>query len=270
MSAITFESRTRSVKVSGAERANASILTNQLATDLLEPDKNKELILKAIPARHYLHDKSLQGASWSRNLYTALYAGAFNFEVNGNAYDTFQLVLDTASTMGDDDVIMLARIHAQCELHGFVNGENRSWMSDIISNASHEVFRPGYGWDQVVELLRESNEGPVVMSYSVGDSFLSTMGTEWVHENFDSLDIKIEEDEYDECDEDDLEELKFERAFDNWGELSRDEQWDYASKWIDEQTGKGLEINPSVWPLTYSYNGMTAQKLLEELNEQYS
>lgn len=267
MSAITFESRTRSVRVSGAERAHASIYIAELTTRLLDPDTNKDLILKALPATHYLNDRSLLGSFWSKHLYSAIGAGELKFEVDGNQYNAFELSLNTASSVGDDAVKMLARIHAQCEIHGFVAGENRAWMADIIENAPAEVFRPGYGWDEVVKLLHESTEGPVVMSYSITDNFLSTVGSEWIDENIERLNIELEKDEDEEYDEDYAEELRWERAFEKWGELSRDEQWDYASKWFEANSGRGLEITPSAWPIAFGYHEMTAPKILEELRK---
>jgi hypothetical protein len=261
MSRITFESKERSVDVRGSERFHAGYLTDKLTSIFLDVKSNRKLLIKAVPSGHHLHRLNTEDRDFEDLFETSLNYGSLNLELNGHPIDSFHLRLNTASAVGDDSVKLLARIHAQCEMHCFVEGPNRSWMADIIDNASVEVFRPDAGWDQVVELLRESNEGPVVMSYSVTESFLSTVGTEWVSEMFAKLDVDDEEavNENGYTAWDQLEE--------DWYELDQDTKWDYASRWLAKNGSKRLEITPEAWPVTFGPLGITAGKLIEELQK---
>lgn len=261
MGAITFESKERSVKVSGSERFYAGYVTERLTSAFLDIEGNKELLLKAVPASHHLRSMEINSHQWAKNFELALYHGNLKLNINGKNFNGFNLALNTASAVGDDAVKMLARIHAQCEIHGFVSGKNRQWMANIIDNAAIEVFRPNSGWVEVVELLRESEDGPVVMSYSVTEDFLSTIGYEWVSDTFSKQDV---------ADEEAVNEngyTAWDQAQEDWYDLDRDTKWGYADQWFTSHADKGLEISPDAWPIAFGFNEMTAGKLIEELSK---
>lgn len=263
MSGITFESKSRSVSVRGSERFYAGYVTGHLTSVFLDIGSNKELLVKAIPAFHHLRTMDINSPQWDSSFEASFYHGSLNLEVGGKKINGFHLSLNTASAIGDDAVKMLARIHAQCEIHGFVAGNNRAWMADILAKGSVEVFRPDSGWAEVVELLRESDDGPVVMSYSITDDFLSTASVEWVSDRFSEQDIEdpdaFNENGY----------TAWQQAEEDWYDLDRKTKWDYAQKWLNANASKGLEITPEAWPITFGPNGMTAGKLVETLRNQY-
>ena len=263
MSRITFESKERSVDVRGSERFHAGYAIESINKAFLDISGNRALLIKAIPAFHHLRTMDINSPQWASNFEASFYHGSLNLEVDDKKINGFHLSLNTASVIGDDAVKMLARIHAQCEIHGFVSGQNRAWMADIIAKGPVEVFRPDSGWTEVVELLRESDDGPVVMSYSVTDDFLSTIGYEWVSETFSKQDVEDEES----VNENGY--TAWDQIQEDWYDLDLETKWNYAQKWLNANSSKGLEITPEAWPITFGPNGMTAGKLVETLRNQY-
>lgn len=102
--------------------------------------------------------------------------------------DAGEAVLDinvnSILSAGDPPVVQLAtRIGAQCEVHGFVDGADRAWFADLIDEAVDAgVFRAEMscypqrgehpnGWRAVAGFARADAADPIVMSYSVCDSF---------------------------------------------------------------------------------------------------
>lgn len=96
---------------------------------------------------------------------------------NGHKLDLFHLQLNSALAMGGNAVKLAARLHAQCEIHAWVDGPDRAWMADIIEVGLEDgVFRwkvRDYynGWQGVIDMLRSDAREPVVTSYSVSDYF---------------------------------------------------------------------------------------------------
>jgi hypothetical protein len=44
-------------------------------------------------------------------------------------------------------VRFLARLHGQCEVHGWVAGKNRAWLADIIETGRETaILRDDMGW----------------------------------------------------------------------------------------------------------------------------
>ncbi len=131
----------------------------------------------------------------------------------------FEKQLNTAILIGNDAVILLARLHGQCEIHGYVEGPNRAWLAGIVDGGlASGILRESMGWEGVAELLRASEEGPVVTSYSVTDSFPGQVAAGWggwepEHE-------------------------------DGWYELDGPAQWELAVKGI---RGYGCEWTPEKW-----------------------
>lgn len=93
----------------------------------------------------------------------------------------FGRVLNRAMERGDDTWRFMARIHGQCEIHAYVEGEDRDWLAGIIERGlASGLLREGYdttaypersGWRKVIALLRERDDEPVVTSYSVCEGF---------------------------------------------------------------------------------------------------
>lgn len=80
------------------------------------------------------------------------------------------LNLNTSLLVGNDAIKLLARLHAQCEVHCFVREPNRNWLAEIIEygvqrKTLREPFTALAAW------LRTGPPGDVVCSYSVTDQF---------------------------------------------------------------------------------------------------
>lgn len=201
-------------EVLGAERAwlNAQ---NRRVTMLAMPDR--ERVLSKVRPDHWLHDRT--GEYWTQGLLTAISVGESVFTHDGEPVATFDLVLNTALRIGTDEACLIARLDGQCEIHGYIEGANRTWGADLIERCLENGLlrytvtgtdkhgRPRQpsliGWLDVIELLRRRDDEPVVMSYSVCDG--------WPNER-----VALGADPDDDMVEDESEE---------WAELSRDERW---------------------------------------------
>lgn len=135
----------------------------------------------------------------------------------------------TALVVGSEEIQLASKIDGWCEAHCFIEQEDREWAADIIAEGLRlGVYRStlkGYsqGWEQVQELLRKSDDGPVVLSYSVCDSFPSPH----VHPDYPGREEVEDWDEYGD------EEKQAIRGWENdWYELSHDERWDGGIAWL--------------------------------------
>lgn len=171
MSRIYFHSIYGDAEVSGRERAHFGGICSDLLASAIGPifdhEGNPSWTRKLVPPGHYLHSEKDR---YERSFGTMLRVG------HGDIFDTgadpFTLSLNTALAVGGDPLRLAARIHGQCEIHCWVDGENRDWLAGIIEQGRlSNLFRKDSGWEQVIALLREENAGPVVLSYSVCDQF---------------------------------------------------------------------------------------------------
>lgn len=135
-----------------------------------------------------------------RALRTALngVGGGPDMLVAGVSLGPSSVSLNTALALGSDPVRLAAKIHGWCEVHAWIDGPDRAWAADIIQQGLDVgVYRRGFwfvdgindtgrpadehpsrkwssqGWEEVQALLRERDDEPVVMSYSVCDQFPS-------------------------------------------------------------------------------------------------
>lgn len=108
------------------------------------------------------------------------------FMVAGHRVHVGNVALNTALAVGAPVVQLAAKIHGWCEGHCYIEGEDREWVADLIDDGLNvgvyrrELLRRdddgterrwSQGWEDVQALLRETADGPVVLSYSVCDSF---------------------------------------------------------------------------------------------------
>ena len=139
-----------------------------------------------------------------------------------NKIPIWLLWLNTACLIGNDAIKLAARIYGQCECHCWVRGENKKWLAAIIEKAlATHLYRRNSGWEDVVELLNQENDSPVVLSYSVCDSFPNATVAGWG--------VRWE---------------KFEQLEDS-------EKWLLAVTNLEE-SGQGLELSPGTWPGTWN------------------
>ena len=129
-----------------------------------------------LPPGHYLRDVRREWPEYSRwiaGALTYLSVGEERMTLpDGRDTDPFELALNTALLLGNDVVRLMARLHGQCEVHGWVDGPNRAWLASIIRDGRKSgILREKMGWEGVAELLEASADGEVVTSYSVTDTF---------------------------------------------------------------------------------------------------
>lgn len=178
MSAIYFHAKDGRMRISGCERAHFGNLCHQMLCasvgSLMELGDERHWLRKLLPPDHYLHRSSPDRRPFEWDAPTALQAdGRFRLHLpTGEQLDPWTIGLNTALAMGGDVLRLVARIHGQCELHGFVEGRHRAWLAGLIEHGLRDrIFRQGMGWEALIPWLRSSSDESVVTSYSVCDSF---------------------------------------------------------------------------------------------------
>lgn len=181
-----------------------------------------------------------------KSLQTRLHLADFAFGVADQRLHCFDVSLNTALAEGPDAVALAAKIHGLCELNGWIDGPDRKWLADLIDDSLQAgVYRHGLwyepaagaqrkwsdqGWGDVTALLRESDDGPVVMSYSVCDGFPNSDIADWEPVVDDDWLPEWAADgagraEWDELTDDDRAERRKDHAVEEWDDLPAEEQW---------------------------------------------
>lgn len=178
MSRIYFHSIDKTVEVGGPERAHFGVFCANLTWAMIEAyvhhDSNSRPspIRKIVPASSYLNSPQVTGAYFEKSAETFFKVSQDKIKIGEKESEIFSINLNTAYRMGSDPVKLAARIHGQCEIHCYVEGKNRKWLSGIVQQGIDIGFyRAGMGWDDVVKLLLLSDKSPVVLSYSVCEQF---------------------------------------------------------------------------------------------------
>ena len=219
MSRIYFHSQHGEAEVYGSERAYMGIRARDFFVAMLDAWDADDPITKLWPTGTFCPERyHVSGGNLYFKQDMELACGGYreaNITIAGKPYDLLSIVANTALVGGGDALGLMARIHAQCEVHGYVEGPHRAWMADIIERGrADHILRSDMGWESVVELLRSRDDGPVVTSYSVCEGFPNSGVTDW----------------------------KDEHDGDDWYELSSEAQWNMALRGIREING--LEWNP--------------------------
>lgn len=269
VSRIYFHAKEDEAEVLGSERAHCGVMCSDLLWLSLgiryESAPGVRRLLAMFPESHYLRTIPFKpDAPILRMVETAVCTDS-NLMVDGERVDTFTLALNTACRLGDP-MRLLARVHGQCEIHGWVEGRNRNWLASRIEEARKaNLLRAGMGWESVVDLLRAWTstakrsfmDDAVVTSYSVCEPFpnagickdagLWTPGA-------DHCGINDADDEY----------APGEPWWDGdeWLDLSADEQW---SMGVAALPSRAPEWSPATWGTLFG-SGMTGWDLSELLN----
>lgn len=185
-------------EVHGAERAHMGLMVTKLAVSHLPEFSDREVFAAMVPEaqQRYARDAYPDGSSvdpvtlekHGPLLDKAYLRSSFSvglerclFQHEGKPLETFSLQLNTILMLGNDPLCLFARLHAQCEIHAWVEGPDRAWLADVIQQGLDTgLYRDGMGWDKVQTLLRSGSEHPVVTSYSVTDSFPNQYVAGWV------------------------------------------------------------------------------------------
>jgi hypothetical protein len=178
MSRIYFHSQSDTAELRGSERVYAGGVVNDIfeiplgLSGLWMSAEDIEGWRSILPSGCYL--RRGEAKDFADRLRTWLRVEDAKLTIDGTPRELFSLKLNTAMRWGNDAVRLLARLHGQCEIHAYVEGEHRAWLADIIGRGrSMNVLRPDEGWENVVAMLRRRNDEPVVTSYSVCEGFPS-------------------------------------------------------------------------------------------------
>lgn len=177
MSAVYFNSPTSESKLRGSERAYMGTICVDIASGVLASSswRSVESKLSRISNCSYPLDSMMAVRSWL----TAAYDGKLTF--NGETYPSFEVVLNTVIATASPALCLLARMHGSCEIHAWVAEWDRLWFADVIEQGRKDnILRPDQGWEDVMEHFRQGPPGPIVMSFSVTDSFPNRFVSDWV------------------------------------------------------------------------------------------
>ena len=239
MSRVYFHAEDDEAELRGSERAYCDVVVRDMAFSRISGSyRSRERYERLIPADSYMRGTPFKDDdAWMHSFKIWWNSG---FESGGLAIPETDLSpwivsLNTALVMGNDPLILMARIHATCEIHGFVEGKDRAWLADIMDQGrASGLYRKDAGWEDVAALLRKSDEGTVVMSYSVCDGFPNSYIADWEPPSYEDDEDGFNEDE----------------AYEHWYELSNEEQWALAMKGLrefDEAPRGGIVLNPETF-----------------------
>jgi hypothetical protein len=232
-------------EVYGTERAHMGVWCKQTAVDALprNPDVVMRHIRAAVKGYGMIGDPMRRNRFYDDIALMLSYGDEPVFERDGVALDNFELMLNTVLAGGTDEQCLLARLHAQCEIHAYVEGPDRAWLANLIEHGLADgVFResltpeipPGVrgeprdnGWHDVVALLRHRADEPVVTSYSVCDEFPNPNVSTW-------------EAPADALDPDDEDGSRYEL----WAELSDAEKWRTGMEALRGNPNDRRELSP--------------------------
>lgn len=244
MARIYFHSEHDTAELRGSERAYmGNMCMNQLLLsmdlyDRFNGDK-PHWAAKLFPVDHYIH-RGYGRRSQQEAIQTALAVGQDTLTLpDGRTTTAFSASLNTAIRIGGDALRLMARLHGQCEIHCWIDGTNRAWLADIIEQGRvRNLYRADQGWEAVATMLRSRDDGPVVCSYSVCESFPNAGVAEW----------EAPEDE------------DGEPNYDAWYDLPHEERWTLGMQAL-RKSGEGhdftLELRPDAWEDYIFWSGIT-------------
>lgn len=191
-------------------------------------------------------------------LETALRVGSLDLDVAGVRLRTGNLEANTALVAGSDVIRIAAKVGYWAGDHCWAEGPDRKWLADIIDEGLRTgIYRRGLwyvdrpcdgqpadqpdrtwsdqGWDEVLTLLRESDSGPVILSYSVDERFPNRTVADWTPPALpddwmpaswaDSAEGRAE---WAAMPDEDKAEYRNDRADETWSELPEAERWELA------------------------------------------
>lgn len=197
MSYLAFISREREVHVRGWERHRLPGICQDMTWGVMgvhaaSPATDRLAYLMA-PA----HARHFAGSRPGTTDWCSVYRLFFNNEDDliqylGHPVGSTGLILNTVLALGSDPMKLAARFAGQSYSHCWIPGPDREWAAGLIEQGLlTDVFRAEIlvtdpspvipedagtkrhkaGWDDVIQLLRETDRGPVVLSVSTGDDF---------------------------------------------------------------------------------------------------
>lgn len=237
MSRIYFHSEHGTAELSGRERAHMGTFCHSLLVASLRLDRSwpseATFYRRLLPKEHYTQQGDDNQFLHSFKTWLCVGDGEFGAKTKVSPFDA---ALNTAVYLGGDAVKLMARLHGQCEVHAYVEGQNRKWLAEIITEGrERHILRSGQGWEAVVALLESRTDGPVVTSYSVCQQFPNPTIAGW----------------------------RDDRDGDGFYDLPESERWERAMKAL-RASGGGLEMGPAGWLEFYFGAGVSGFEVFEE------
>ncbi|MFV2172310.1 hypothetical protein ACFHW2_11990 [Actinomadura sp. LOL_016] len=293
MSRVYFHSPSGTAELLGPERAHAATVVQHVALGALDAFGNRDRLRELLNPEHHMARMDTTGAmiTWAHRFETALRTDDASCPLlmhQGRGIDAGDLIANTAMAAGSDPVKFLARLHYQCELHGYVEGPNRAWLADIIDQGLDDgILRrtlryqppPGdpradwparaLGWDDVLALLRARDDEPVVMSDNSGPGFPNENAAGWEPPAGTDLRPGWADEapgEWAALDETARAEYGRERVCELWGQLPKGERWRLGMDGLRARSGRGalLELEPDGWARYRFGHCLTAFDLLAD------
>lgn len=304
MSRLYFNSPSGTAELHGSEHAwlrNIALMPSAAAWDLDGLGHRLERaqeILAMVPtggADDYLHDELRKALNAYRSdvfdainrlvmaLRTAMRASSLTFQVARVSLRSTNVDLNTALVAGSDPVRLAAKVTGWAESHAWVEGPDRAWLADIMdAGLKAGIYRRGFwyagevngpkdrwsdqGWDEVTAFLRARDNEPVVLSYSVGDSFPNPKVTDWAPDIAPDWrpDWAVEGDgraEWDGYGEDERVSWRSDHAFEAWAALPDAEQWELAMPGL-RQKRPWARLSPETLADVYFHLPVTVYDLL--------
>lgn len=182
MSRLYFHAENATAEVWGGEWSWLDSLAKKTALGHLDLQHNGDRLRPLIRSGHELRDGYRTGLgcaiTWASWFATSWRVNGDKFiEWRGRPLSCGRISLNTAAAVGSEAFRFAIRIAGQGDIHAWVDGPDRAWAASLIEEGLEVGFLRrrvqtwDVGWVQVAELLRASDDGPVVMSYSVEDSF---------------------------------------------------------------------------------------------------
>lgn len=151
-----------------------ALLTPDQGTQHLFDDFEKVSAVDYEPQRQFV-----------QHLRTSLRVNSHPMLVAGIELRSANVELNTALVAGSDLVRLAAKLSMWADRFPFVEGPDRAWLAGLIEQGlksgmyrrslnGHEI-----GWPGVIEFLRSREDEPVVVHYSVEDSFPSRAVADW-------------------------------------------------------------------------------------------
>lgn len=179
MSRIYFHTPAETVEVQGAERAHIGMLCEKFAAGIFKmlPWEKRQALL---PSSRYI-ERDRHGLAAAVDRAFELYLTGFIGDAFADGTNVRDTIWNTALRFGSGPVQLAARIHAQCEIHGYVEPQDGEFIAGLIEDGLRSgVFRETLplngaptdepaGWRDVCRVLRSGDV--VVSSFSVCDQF---------------------------------------------------------------------------------------------------
>lgn len=135
VSKIYFHSEASTVEVEGGQRAHIDLFIGDFFGATLQCLVEDDLPGAPSPLRKIVNYGYWMD-NFRRDMPLALRSCThedLRFSIDGEEHPCFDVALNTALGVGNDSLRLLARIHAQCEIHAYCMGSNRRWLAGLIS-----------------------------------------------------------------------------------------------------------------------------------------